>query len=561
MFSNSGAGATALKQTTSVQEVLTPALRNRIQTSSRETVKAQDSKFANIKSNPFYATMFDESLSPEQKVEAVGKTLTFEGRKEEMRERVEAFETFKEYLQNVREEMAREIIKVTDTEAMSELKKNYDQLNNALIEFDNLMKPLTDITDAVYTLRTNGVAHDAFKVIQEQRASEEALAAERDAIKVALGSLTSRINSLNSEIAVLNEDKGFFGLGGVKKESRERIALLTLDLENARTELIGLEGKANALSGRTVETSSELVDYQDQIGKLRELLDISSEEHRDRQKKLVDSALNFVSTSKERIGSARDHLGKMGTQVENLGDANGKIMMVYATLTEGIKIAEKKNQEIRESLEPPKEGEESMIAKMTREEKKRDVLGHITLLDQSSADTTVTLGDLTSQPIRIKTMGDAVKGQVAQARTMHSQGVAGVADRLSVVLQAVSAAALGESSAIAKDTLVKMSQNTNTVAQKESIRVAMGVNDVNNDIMRAIDDLAAYGEITKASTEITREGVADMRNKLEELQNIARGVQENVQEAMAVNSDVFRGISSTDSNKEQPKVSKSPFGV
>ena len=44
--------------------------------------------------------MFSEENKPEQKREAMTKLLTFEGTKEENRERIKEFELFKEYLQS-----------------------------------------------------------------------------------------------------------------------------------------------------------------------------------------------------------------------------------------------------------------------------------------------------------------------------------------------------------------------------------------------------------------------------------------------------------------------------
>jgi hypothetical protein len=182
-----------------------------------------------------------------------------------------------------------------------------------------------------------------------------------------------------------------------------------------------------------------------------------------------------------------------------------------------------------------------MIAKMTREQKKMEVEQHIAALDMSAADTTTTLSDLTSQRIRINTMKSANDAQINKARTMHTQGVAGVADRLSVVLQAVSGAALGESSAMAKQTLTQMTENTNLVAQKEVIRNAMGVTEQNDDLMKAIDDLGAYGEVVRTATKISREGLEEMRGKLSELQTLAKGVGEDIQTSIGVNADVGAG--------------------
>jgi translation initiation factor 2B subunit (eIF-2B alpha/beta/delta family) len=155
-------------------------------------------------------------------------------------------------------------------------------------------------------------------------------------------------------------------------------------------------------------------------------------------------------------------------------------------------------------------------------------------------------------------MKDAVDQQAIRARTMHSQGISGVADRLSVVLQAVSSAALGEASAMAKDTLQQMAENTNKVAQKESIRIAMGVSEQNADLTKAIDDLGSYGEVVRTATSITREGLTEMRGKLDELKKLAETVQDDVHDAIAVNADTGRAASATQAPVEAAAKSAAP---
>jgi hypothetical protein len=248
----------------------------------------------------------------------------------------------------------------------------------------------------------------------------------------------------------------------------------------------------------------------------------------------------------------------MNGQVENLFDANAMMGGVYAILNEGIKKASQENQKIRDKLQPPAADAEDMIAQMTREQNKMAVEQHITALDASSADTMATYADLTSGAIRIKTMKDAVDQQSTRARTMHSQGISGVADRLSVVLQAVSSAALGEASAMAKDTLQQMADNTNKVAQKESIRIAMGIEEQNQELAKAIDDLGAYGEVVRTATSITREGITDMRKKLDELKALAEDVKGDVQDAIAVNADT-RGSECVAAKAQERKSAPDPF--
>ena len=180
----STAASPKLERKTDLSDVLTDAVRAR-QTqkatqAGKQQQEAEDARFANISANAFYQVMFSEENKPEQKREAVTKLLTFEGTKEENRERIKEFELFKEYLQSQREEMAQEIIRLTDTGTFAELKSVYDELNRSLIDFDDKMKPLTDIIDAVYTLRTNGLTLEAFQEILRDRRREEELVRKKN---------------------------------------------------------------------------------------------------------------------------------------------------------------------------------------------------------------------------------------------------------------------------------------------------------------------------------------------------------------------------------------------
>jgi hypothetical protein len=529
-----------LQQKPDVSDILTTAVRARENVSkATKTEVSGDPRFANISANSFFKVMFAENTKPEAKREEVAKLLTFEGTKEQNRERIKEFELFKEYLQSQREEMAQEIIRLTDTGTFSELKQVYDDLNTSLIQFDERMQPLTDIIDAVYTLRTNGLTLDAFQEILRDRKREEELLRLKDTKQQEFKQLKSSVEGIHSDIAALGEERSFFGLGGVKEEARIAIARKNEELRSVVDSLDKLSDELHRLDQQT-PTESELGEYVEQKKKLRELLDISADDHKQRQKDLVDAAVNFVNTAKTRVGSVRGHLTKMNDQVENLFDANNMMGTVYAIMNEGIKEAAEANLKTREALQPPAPGSEDMIAQMAREQKKMSVEQHITMLDASAADTMATYADLTSGAIRIKTMKDAVDQQAIKARAMHSQGISGVADRLSVVLQAVSSAALGEASAMAKDTLQQMAENTNKVAQKESIRIAMGIEEQNSDLSKAIDDLGAYGEVVRAATNITREGLTDMRAKLDELKKLAEDVQGDVHDAIGVHADVAR---------------------
>lgn len=524
--------------------------------------QAQPERFAQIGTNTFFKILVSEesrAFTPEERQAQFAVAYTFTGSKEESRQRAKELADFQEYLQDARERMNTEIIRLTDTDAFAQLQAVYEEMNTALIDFDNRMLPLTQIIDAVHTLRTQGLTFEAFKEIQDDRKNEEEYAKEQARLEGQKSEDARLIWQLEQDILRLGEEKGFFGFGGVKETARVAIKQKEKEIAEARTRISGADAGLATLRTKRQNLTSKLGEYSEQKAKLRELLDISGDEHRERQTALVKAALTFVEKSKDRIASVRSHLGGMNDQVERLFDANTHISRIYAVMGEGLNDAEKANQQIRAGLEPPKEGEESLIQRHNREEQRQALDQHMASLSNAKADTISTFADLTGQTIRIKTMLEANTAQVARVRTMQSQGVAGVADRLATVLQAVSQAALGESAAAAKDTLALMMQSTNTVAQNQTIANAMGIKETNQDLIRALDDLGTYGEAVREATAITQEGVSEARQHLEKLRDLAQEVKGDIGKAFAVHAEA--ALEKTPEAKQPTVGVKSPFGI
>ena len=553
--------AASLSRQQQLEEILAVRGRAAPTKAQKEQVQAKDSRFANIESNPFFQAIFDESISPEEKQAAITKLLTFTGTREENRERVKAFDLFKEYLQSEREAMATQIIKMSDTENFATLKQVFEDINTALITFEDDIKPLLEIIDALHVLRADNQTLDAFREIKDEEKRREAIQKRDAELKEQIDKVQTKIDELKTQNRVEEQNKGFFGFGGIKQESIEKIARNKVQLENAAEELrkISEEAKLNAEQANNQNTESK-VNNLEAKEKLREMLNLASDEHRQRSQNLINSAVNFVQTSKEKIETIRGHLGSMADQTKNLEDANSQMSFIYAILGEGVKGAEQENKKLREGLMKESDSE-NMVQKLQRETQQRDINEHIQMLEISAVDTVATVADLTSASIRIKNMIDANQQQIQMARDMHARGVAGVADRLSTVIQAVGAAAIAESNAMTAETLTAMSNNTDVIAQKESMRIALGIQDRNSDLERAIESLAQYGEVNKVATEFTRSGIQTMRENLDLMQKTARDVAETVMESKAVVADIVMGSEPNSSQKqtETKKSVKSPF--
>ena len=532
------------------------SLKQKTQENIRERVRynrRQEEK-TDIETNPFFSIITDSSIEPEQKVEQVAKTLEFTNNKEQDRANIKAFEEFKEFLQAKSEEMSRQRIEMTDTATFSELQKVYGDFNNDLNDFINKIKPLTDITDALYTLRKNGETRSVLAKIQQDKADRRDLEDRLLSLQHDLDFTTSEIDKLKQENMLLIEDKSFFGLGNIKPESKAKIKINEETIDELSNEVNKILPEIDEIRQKLSNISTG-EGYSFEAQKLKELLDLNSEQHIERQADLVKSALTFINTGKERFGSIREHLSLMNKQIEGLTDNNSNMLQIYAVLNDATKKAEEANKKQREELINQPEPE-SVIKKMELDSKKRDLDEHIDTVSQSTVDTMQTYSDLSIEEIKLRNMQAATKNQSQAAATMHSRGIASVASQLSVVLTAVNSAAINESQVMAADTLTQIANVTNDVAKKESIRIATGRDDVNIELEKTLQDLVEFGDTQKQATEITRDAIATMRNNLDELEKMSKDVQEDTAEFVAATGDV---ISEKKKDKKSTAKSNSLF--
>jgi hypothetical protein len=557
---SSAAKGSAARQV-EINEILSGNFSTRATSQQKEEAKNSDSRFAAIEANPFFNAVFDAETTPDQKQEAIAKLLTFTGTVAEVRENVKAFSLFKEYLQSVREEMAVDTIKMSDPKNFAVLRDTYESMNGGLIDFENKISPLTDLLEALEELRMSGETMDVFREIKGDEERTAAIKAREAELLSQIEAAKSNIKQFEVKTSQLDNEKGWFGFGGITKEAKNEQARLNILKQEELARLDKIAADVASVEQELSNLKSNTGKNSDAKKRLREMLDMSSEGHETRGNELIESAVSFVATSKEKIGTIRDHLSNMEQQILNLHDASDNMTFTFALLDGGTKLAEKENKSIREGL--MKVGEnESTVDRITRENKKRDIDEHIATLENSANDTTATIADLTSQSIRIKDMKDSNQGQIQMAQEMHARGVAGVADRISTVIQAVGQAALSESSQMAAHTLDAMRQNTDMLAQKHSLQVAMGIHDRNESLEKAIANLEQYGKVHQEATKITKAGLSDMKNLVNRMEESAKAVAEDVSRSYALAADNVMG-GGTDAPKKgeaaTPKT-KSPFG-
>jgi hypothetical protein len=531
----------------SVLEQADAALARRSKEAAAEQTQAtpaplgvEQEAYAEIEQNTFFDIMFEQGVSPEHKKAAFVKALTvaLDDQSEASKARLAEYAQFKSYLQFERKQLAVEIIRLTDTGAFAELQQVLRDLNQGVIEFNGLMQPLTDIIDAVYELRMAGNTLDVFREIQEDKEAESDRQSRLDQKDRALRELADRQHQISRSIAAQSENKSvlrFLGGPELTRSARMEIARLEADQRSLQQDAQDLRREVEAIQGeRTPE--SRFAEFATQKEKLRELLDLTSEEHKERQRALVKSAESFVYSTSERVANVLTHLKAMSGQADALYENNGHMRHAYAILSDAERLAGGDNQTLREKLKLAPAGETS-IQRMERERRLETVEDYIGLLDSAAIDTTQTLTDLTEQGGSIKTMRDTNRQQIDKTAKLHSSSVSGVSERLATVLQAVSVAALNEATGGARASIENMAVSTRRILGQKAIENAVGMQETVDDLDRAIVQLREFGELQEKATDLTRQTLAEIGAKMGELEHATDEAAAGLRRSIAVHAD------------------------
>jgi len=537
-------------EATSRKTAVSTENESRVKARSRALkTEKSETAFADIQDNAFFKVIFADGLALEEKIEGVTRALEFTNSKEEDRARIREFDSFKEYLQSISEEMSKQRIQLTDTEVFAELQRVYSDFNDDLNDFIEKIKPLTDITDALYKLRQSGETRNVLAQIKADREWEQDADQRKQELASAIEALDTKIAKLSDKNLELAQDKSFFGFGQIRPAAKAKILSNEAAINKMRDEA-GAKKEALEKIRQEVQERKGTRSESFEALKLRELLDLTSDEHTQRQADMVASALKFVTEGKERFGAIRGHLDKMVKQIEGLGDNNGNMIQIFAVMNEASKKAEGWHRDYRQSLETAEVGE-SLVEAMKHEEERQGLDEHIDTVSTAAVDTMQTYGELTTEAIKIRNMQAATKKQVESARAMHSRGIASVASQLSVVVTAVNSAAINEAQSMASNTLSEMARVTNDIAKNEAIRIATGRDEINQELEAMLQDLAEFGDNQREATEITRAALETMRANLAEMEKLAQDVQGDTRDFVAVAGDVL-------TQKSEPKSAKAP---
>jgi len=477
--------------------------------------------------------MLNNELSPEAKRDAFVKELSFakEATKEQNRAKLDAFAAFKEYLQEQRKILNREGIKLQDTEAFAELQAVVDEMARSSVDFQDRAKPLIDVLSAVFEIRKNDKIPDVYREIQKDKEWAAEQAEELASQERQLEELVGKAEELERLKAALSAERSFFGFGPTKKSALARIAEIeAVDKARVTSEINDMIArieaqKATIQAGREPE-NPELVE---QKRVLREFLDLTKDENRERQKALIDSAVNYVDTSDTRLKSVLGTLDRLGKHAEVLSDTNGILKNMHLIMDESLKEVSKKNDDTKQELERGA-ADESSIARMTRENKLQDLNEFISRADDHAVDVANSIGGLTKHAVQIQAYKDTIRNESGSTKRLHLEGVSQMGEQLMSVISAISAAATSESRSVAANNFARMAAQNQTIIAQEVVRNATTIDLEAQQISRLVGELQDYGDVLKASSEIAQEGYSRMRDTIGAIRKVSGAVQGAIDE-------------------------------
>jgi ribosomal protein S9 len=560
MSNNAGGGSASgslsrSKETASSFNI--EAVKRKVSNVSKAPVSAQSTeRFAKISENPFFKIMSEKSLSPEEKRDAMIKALIVDPElsKEQNREKLEALNVFKEYMQAQRIALNERNMALSETGAFSDLQAVLKDMNTSLIDFEETMKPLTDILDAVYELRQAGKTLDVFKEIRNDKEWEAERKKEIEAFTADVAKLEAEIQGRNGEIANLHDQRKWFGLGGIKESAKVKIAELNALNASTSTQVGEVAGKIqetkSLLQGGPGTDHPELA-RQKQI--LREMLDITTDQHKDRQQQLVDTARKFVEFSRTRTSATLDKFEDMKDQIQRSADVTVAMQQSFAIVDEAVKAAEKENTVVRTQFTEPV-GTPGSVVEIARTSKLDLVNEFINNMNDTSMNTTKSIEELERERMQVQTMQDANRENIRSARELSTSGVATIAGQLSAVLTGIGSAALVQSTESARETMHRMGNLTQDTLMKEVISNANRRQDVNSEMVVAIERLGQYSEVQKAGLEISRAAITEMRKNMDAMKEASAGLGQVVEEGQSVSAEVVaEHLAGSESNDNRNK--------
>ena len=163
---------------------------------------------------------------------------------------------------------------------------------------------MTDTLDAIYRLRLQGpdTVLGVLNEIKAEQAFEQKIADREKGLQ----DLNAQTDAVRQEIDALTKDRknrSWMGLGGLKGQAAQDFAEKSKKLERIQSAARITAEDLEKLNDPANRPPTQYDQFAAEKEKLRELLDITPDEHKKRQQDLIKAAQDFVDTSQQRIAA------------------------------------------------------------------------------------------------------------------------------------------------------------------------------------------------------------------------------------------------------------------
>jgi uncharacterized phage infection (PIP) family protein YhgE len=487
-----------------------------------------------ITANPVAKIVFNPEAAPEARSRQIAALLSPEFA-EECKASIKQLEAYKEYLAQQRTLMQRRLIELSSTTVFSKMKQTFGDMNKGVLDFREMIRPLVDNLDALYTLRTAGdnVVLDTFAEIEEDRKREADWDRRTSDADSEIRRISSDKQMLERDIAKLKTQTGMFG--GIKRSAQAEIAAKELLIARGVDGLKACREKVVAIVAEKAEHDAKEGKFKAEKDQVRAMLDISGPEHVKRVEGIIKAALDYIDKSQVTVSELRDELGGIEGQADKLVKINSQMITVVAILDKGIDLATTTNKDKVQALSTGREGEDT-LARLERERSKNDFERHVTALLDSGRSTKKTVADLEKDAVSASTFHDALGKQNVNLRELSSDGIASVATSLNTTIQALNNSALNEASESVRDSMRAMNAVTDDVANKEVIRQALQLDDTSRQIVEKIESMSSIAESLQAANKLREDGLSNIQSRLGELNDVTAAVRARLQESIGMDA-------------------------
>lgn len=492
-------------------------------------------KQIDITSNPIVRIVLDPKLEPEERVSQLAGALSPETEAEQQAQR-KALEETREFIASKRAAAARKQIELASTTIFAKVKSVIGGMQQGVVDFDNIMKPMTEDLQVIFDLRTSGKMNQTVASITEDRVRETEWEKKHAEIDQKSGGINSNVKWLTTEIAKLGQDKNIFG--GVKKAAQIQIAGAQARLVEYKTEIDALKVEYDALTKEQTEYDEKHGEDKEIKSKLRKMLDISGEDYVKRMEKVIQDALNFIDTSKKEVGDLRSELGDLDEQAAAQIRVNSQLKLVTAILDKGIDKAQELNiGKVKTLAVVPTD--EDMLAQVTRTQKKNDIERYVSALKGTSTSVKGTVAALTDDSISANNFSQIISDQRLNIQELHSEGIASVTSNLSQIINAFNAAALNEGAENARQAMFDMNRVTDDIRNQSVINSAMTIENTEKRVIERISSLSSITSALDIANKTATAGMSSLAQRLAELNKANDEAQAKLQTniGLAANAD------------------------